>query len=292
MSSFKVQIFGAGALGSLFGALIQEAGYDVHFVARGKQLEALKKSLRVEGLRKMELKVKVSDKAVNADVTFVTVKAYDTENAAKSLAKVNPGVVCSLQNGIGNEEILARYLDNVVGGVTTYGANLKDFGVVVFAGEGVTYIGEFKGEGVEKVEEVLRSSGINVEIVEDVKEKIWEKAVVNSVINPITAIFKVKNGEILKNEFLWEIAEKTAKESENVAKSMGYDIDAVNAVKIVAEKTAENISSMLQDVLRNRRTEIDFINGAIVREGLKKNLDVCYNSFLWKAVKAIEKVRG
>lgn len=240
----------------------------------------------------MELKVDVSDKAVDADVTFVTVKAYDTEEAAKSLAKVDPGVVCSLQNGIGNEEILAEHLDNVVGGVTTYGANLKDFGVVVFAGEGVTYIGEFKGKGIEKVERVLKDSGINVEVVEDIKEKIWEKAVVNSVINPITAIFRVKNGEILRNEFLWEIAKKTAKESEEVAREVGYEINAVEAVKIVAEKTAENISSMLQDVMKGRKTEIDFINGVIVKEGEKRGLDVCYNSFLWRAVKAIEKVRG
>ena len=292
MSSFKVQIFGAGALGSLFGALIQMSGYDVHFVARGKQLEALKGSLKVIGLINAEMKVNVSDKPEKADVTFVTVKAYDTENAAKILSKTDPGVVCSLQNGIGNEEILSKYFSDVVGGVTTYGANLKDFGVVVFAGKGVTYIGEFKGGGVKEVEEVLKNSGINVEVVEDIKKRIWEKAVINSVINPITAIFDVKNGEIIRNEYLWDLAKRTAKESERVAENLGYSFDAIEAVREVAEKTSENVSSMLQDVRRGKRTEIDYINGAIVEEGEKRGLEVCYNRFLWKAVKAIEKVRG
>ncbi len=292
MSSFKVQIFGAGALGSLFGALIQMSGFDVHFVARGKQLDALKRSLKVVGLIEAELNVSVSDKPERADVTFLTVKAYDTESAAKILSKTDPGVVCSLQNGIGNEEILSKYFDDVVGGVTTYGANLKTFGVVVFAGRGVTYIGEFKGKGVEKVEEVLKSSGIDVEVVEDIREKIWEKAVINSVINPITAIFDVKNGEIVRNEYLWSIAEKTAEESKRVAEKVGYFVDAVRVVREVAEKTSENISSMLQDVRRGKRTEIDYINGAIVREGERRRVEVCYNRFLWEAVKAIEKVRG
>ncbi len=292
MSSFKVQIFGAGALGSLFGALIQLSGHEVVFVARGDQLKALRNLLRIEGLMRAELKVKAKAEPEDADVTFVTVKAYDTRNAAEKLSSIDPGVVCSLQNGIGNEEILAEYFDDVVGGVTTYGANVKVPGTVVFAGKGETFIGKFKGGGVSLVEEVLESSGIAVKVVEDIKEKIWEKAVINSVINPITALFDVKNGEIVKNEFLWRLAERTAKESQKVAESVGYRFNAVEVVRSVAERTAENVSSMLQDIRRGRRTEIDYINGAIVREGEKRGVEVCYNRFLWDSVKALERVRG
>lgn len=286
----KIQIMGAGALGSLFGYFIQKAGFDVLFVSRGEQLKALRKGLRISGIENDVIKVKVVSKPENADVTFVAVKAYDTERVSKQLSKVDCGIACSLQNGIGNEEILSKYIENVVGGITTYGANLKEYGHVVFAGEGITHIGEYKGDGVDEVFEVLNNSKINVEIVEDIKEKIWEKTVINSAINPITALFRVENGMIVRNPHLWSIAKRTALESEKVAESIGYFFDAVKVVREVAIKTAKNKSSMLQDVEAGRRTEIDFINGVIVKIGEKKGIDVCYNRFLWKAVKAIESI--
>jgi len=176
----RVQIMGAGALGSLVGSLIQTAGYEVIFVARGKQLLALKKGLRVSGLKEFEISVYCTDKPEDADITFVTVKAYDTESAAKRLAEVDAGVVCSLQNGVGNEEILSEYCKRVLGGVTTYGANLKDYGHVVYAGEGYTYIGEMDGslsKEAEMVVDVLKNSGIRAEVVRDIEFRIWMKAV-------------------------------------------------------------------------------------------------------------------
>jgi len=106
----RIQIFGAGALGSLFSYLIQKAGYNVVCVARGKQLEALRNKLIVKGLVEDEIEVETRERPIDADITFVTVKAYDTEKAAKSLSKVKCGIVCSLQNGVGNEEILLDYM--------------------------------------------------------------------------------------------------------------------------------------------------------------------------------------
>jgi len=292
----KVQIMGAGALGCLFGYFIQKAGYNVVFVARGRQYKALKNKLKVSGLINDEIKVNVKDKPEDADITFVTVKAYDTENVAKLLRKINCGIVCSLQNGIGNEEILQRYLKNVLGGVTTYASNLIEYGHIEFAGEGVTYIGSLDGEITEDVltvVEVLKSSKINAEIVNNIREKIWLKAVINSVINPITALCKVRNGKIIDIPELWKIAEELAKEGENIMKALGFNVkNLIEEVKEVILATRNNKSSMLQDIERGKRTEIDFINGAIVKVAEQLGINVPYNRMMWLLIKGVEKIEN
>jgi len=290
----KVQIMGAGALGCLFGYFIQKAGYNVIFVARGRQYEALKNKLKVSGLINDEIRVNVKDKPEDADITFVTVKAYDTENVAKLLRKVNCGIVCSLQNGIGNEEILQKYLRNVLGGITTYASNLIEYGHIEFAGEGITYIGSLDGEITEDVltvVEVLKSSKMNAEAVNNIREKIWLKAVINSVINPITALCKVRNGKIIEIPELWKIAEELAKEGENVMKALGFNIkNLIEEVKKVILATRNNKSSMLQDIERGKRTEIDFINGAIVKVAEQLGINVPYNKIMWLLIKGVEKI--
>ncbi len=291
----RIQIFGAGALGSLIGYMIQKAGYDVVFIARGKQLEALKRKLVVKGLIDDEVNVDARSKPVDADLTLLTVKAYDTEFAAKTLAKVKCGIVCSLQNGIGNEEILLKYLKNVVGGVTTYGANIVDYGIVEFAGEGQTFVGDFDGYNAEAVAEILNNSKIKTEVVKDIKRRIWLKAVINAAINPITALCNVRNGKVVEVDELWNLAFKLAKEGENVMKAIGFKIEdneVVNAVKDVAIKTRNNKSWMLQDFEKGKRTEIEFINGAIVDAGKKLGLDVSINEVMLKLVRGAEIARG
>ncbi len=291
----RIQIFGAGALGSLIGYMIQKAGYDVVFIARGKQLEALKRKLVVKGLIDDEVNVDARSKPVDADLTLLTVKAYDTEFAAKTLAKVKCGIVCSLQNGIGNEEILLKYLKNVVGGVTTYGANIVDYGIVEFAGEGQTFVGDFDGYNAKAVAEILNNSKIKTEVVKDIKRRIWLKAVINAAINPITALCNVRNGKVVEVDELWNLAFKLAKEGENVMKAIGFKIEdneVVNAVKDVAIKTRNNKSSMLQDFEKGKRTEIEFINGAIVDAGKKLGLDVSINEVMLKLVRGAEIARG
>ncbi len=285
---------GAGALGCLFGYFIQKAGYDVIFVARGEQFKALKRGLRISGIIEDEVDVKVGDKPEDADVTFVTVKAYDTEAAAKKLANVNCGIVCSLQNGIGNEEILAMYLDRVLGGVTTYASNLVEYGHIEFAGEGKTFIGDLSGEITEDVltvVELLKNSKIDAEAVTDIRKRIWLKAVVNSAINPITAVCRVRNGKIVEIPEFWNIAKKIASEGEEVMRMLGFDVENVaEIVRDVAERTRNNRSSMLQDIERGKRTEIDFINGAIVRTAEELGIDVPFNRLMYWLVKGVERL--
>ncbi len=283
---------GAGALGCLYGYLIHKAGYEVVFVARGKQFEALKRGLKVTGLVEDFVRVNAVDKPCDADITFVTVKSYDTEVVAKSLRCVDCGIVVSLQNGIGNEEILSKYLGRVLGGVTTYASNLIDYGWIEFAGVGETFIGSMDGkigEDVLKVVEVLKECGINAEAVEDIVKRKWIKTVINSVINPITAILRVRNGTIMEIEELWELALAVLREGEEVLRAMGIDVELEGVLRDVVTKTAKNKSSMLQDMERGKRTEIEFINGAIVRKAEELGIDTPYNRALLLLVKSLEK---
>lgn len=281
-----IQIMGAGALGSLIGGLLQMSGKEVVFVARGKQLDAIRKKLLITGLIDAELNVKVSEKPIDADITFFTVKAYDTESASIALSNVNPGIVCTLQNGIGVEEIIKKYVEKVVRGVTSYGANLVDYGKVFYAGEGVIYLPNQRE--AEIVAKVLKEAAFNVEIVDNIEFRVWAKAVVNSVINPLTAICRVRNGYIVENENIWQVAERVANEGERLMGKLGYEFNAIEEVKRVAMMTAKNKSSMLQDVLRGKRTEVDFINGAIVKKCKELGIECIYNELLWKIVKGIE----
>ena len=283
----KIEIFGAGALGSLIGAFLVKAGFDVVFVARGKQLEALKRKLIISGIIEEEFDVYATDKPEDVDLVFLTVKAYDTEAAAKILKETDFKAICSLQNGVGNEEILMKYFENVVGGVVTYGANLIEYGHVMFAGEGEIHLGDFRGNYAGKFCEVLRRADLNVHVVDDIQKRIWVKAAVNAVINPITAICRVKNGKILEKD-LWDIAEKIAKECEKVLKAKGFHVDVIKLVREVASKTAENRSSMLQDIEKGKRTEIDFINGAFVKEAEKMGIKATYNEIMTKLVRGME----
>lgn len=281
-----IQIMGAGALGSLLGALIQLSGYDVVFVARGKQLEALKRKLVVSGLIKAELKVKAVEKPRNAELTLFTVKAYETDEAGKALSKVDPGIVLTVQNGIGIESIVKRYVERVIRGVTSYGANLMDFGHVVYAGEGSIYLPNTDlGREAFKI---LKDSKLNLEIVNDIEFRIWAKAVVNSAINPLTAICRVRNGRIVENGYLWSLASQIAKEGEELMRELGYEIDAISEVRRVALLTAKNRSSMLQDLEKGEKTEIDYINRVIIEKCKDLGLNCPVNEFVYKIVKGIE----
>ncbi len=283
-----IQIMGAGALGCLIGYLIQKSGYNVVFVARGKQYLALSKKLKISGLANDEIRVKVYQKPRNADITFLTVKAYDTEIAAKSLSKIDCGIVCSLQNGLNIEEILKKYLNKFLRGVTTYASYLINWGHIYYAAEGEIVIGN-KSNYVDVVFDVLRSCKINVKLTDDINKKIWEKAVVNAVINPITALCRVKNGEILKSKDLWELARDLINECKTVAKAYGYELKNIEStVKSVIIKTSENKSSMLQDIERGKRTEIDYINGMFSKMAKVRNLHTPINYTLTKLIKAIE----
>jgi len=294
----KIYILGAGSIGSLFGALLSKIGENVTLIGREEHVKAINNSgLRVVGVEEFT----VYPKAVTEippeppDLIILATKSYSTAYAlecAKGSIGKNTWIL-SIQNGLGNEDEVLKYTKNVLGGITTNGAALERWGVVRWAGKGITIIGNYplgKGEFAERVAALFRKAGLEAKVSENIVGWKWAKAIVNSAINPIGAIMGVKNGYILENEYLLALATEVVKEGCQVATQKGieFEVHPMDLLLETLERTRENYNSMLQDIKRGKRTEIDFINGKIIEYGKDVGLKTPLNFALWSLVKAKE----
>jgi 2-dehydropantoate 2-reductase len=300
MKNDSILILGTGALATLFAARLAAEGSDVIMLGSWPEgLRALKdKGIRVDGIDRV-FQVRVTANPADCkdiSLALVLVKSWQTQQAAQQLALclADDGLALTLQNGLGNNTILAQNLgaSRVAQGVTTLGAYLLAPGFVRPGGEGVVSL-EIHPR-LNSLEKILIRSGFDVNVVENVLSLVWGKLVVNSAINPLTAILQVRNGKLLENPYLRGLMRDLAVETAEVAKNIGVALpfsDPNLAVIEVAEKTAENLSSMLQDVLRCAPTEIDAINGAIIKIAQESNTNVPVNHTIYSLMKAII-VRG
>ncbi len=297
----NILIIGTGALASLFAARLTQAGHDVTMLGTWKEgLDALRK----DGVRlvdskgnEQQFKVHATDDpraCLGSKHAIVLVKAWQTERAAQQLAEclADDGLALTLQNGLGNYETLTQSLslNRVALGSTTTGATLLGAGSVRAGGEGIIAIR--RNQALGPIETALKSAKFNVHIVDDAQSLIWGKLVVNAAINPLTALLKVTNGELLERPSARVLLGALATEAANVANAENIDLpfdDPVTAVEEVARKTAANHSSMLQDVLRGAPTEIDAICGAIVRTAEKHHIGAPANWTCWQLVQALTK---
>ncbi|MFB6174338.1 MAG: ketopantoate reductase family protein [Halobacteriales archaeon] len=291
----EVVVVGAGSLGSLLGGLLARE-HAVTLVGRDPHVSAVRREgLRVTGAREFAVspaaRTDLGD--ATADIALVTVKAFDTEGAAATLADADVGAVCSLQNGLGNEERLAAHLDPpILAGVTTFGARLEGPGVVECTGVGDVTVGPHADaplEAAERAGAAFRAAGTEATVVGDPRPALWEKLAVNAGINPVTALARIENGALADGPAA-ELAERAAREVAAVARAEGIDLDgadAVGALRAVVERTAANTSSMRQDVEAGRPTEIDALNGAVA-ERAPEGVDTPVNATLAALVRARE----
>jgi 2-dehydropantoate 2-reductase len=295
----ELLIVGSGALATLFAARLSAAGVDVMMLGSwGEGLAALRKNgAYIEGSESQT--VRATDNPADcrgAKLALVLVKSWQTEHSASQLADclANDGLVVTLQNGLGNDTILFNFLglQRVARGVTTIGATLVAPGVVRSGGEGVITLEAHSR--LAKLEEMLGLAQFKVGVVADVEPVVWGKLIVNAAINPLTAILQVKNGELLTSPrarvLMGQLAQEAAQVAAACAVVLPY-LDPVQAVEEVARRTAGNISSMLQDVLRGTPTEVDAINGTVIRRGEQAGVPVPVNRTIWSLVKALS-VRG
>ena len=291
----RVQVFGAGSLGTLIGALLADAGTDVHLVGRPRVVRAFEDGVRVTGTEEFVAYPSFSAEPREADVTLVTVKSYDTDAAAETLASTvgEEDTVVSLQNGMGNEGTLDAALDaTVFGGTATYGANLlTEDGVVEYAGEGRVLVGDYRGGASVEARRVADAlDGLRVEPTDEIDVRLWEKLAVNAAINPVTALTGTRNGEAA--ERAGDVMRSAAREVERVAAERGVEVeDAPCRAVEVAEATADNVSSTLQDVRAGRRTEIDALNGYVVDAAEGTDVDVPINRTLAALVRALDRTK-
>lgn len=301
----KITIVGPGAVGSLFGAFLLRSKEDIHFLDHNQErTQRLKKDgIKIEGQSgsrhydNIDIATNPKDIGIS-DLVIVCTKSYDTEDAikhAKPLIGDNTQVL-TLQNGVGNVQILEDVVgeDKVIGGVTNQGANVTAWGRVVHAGRGDTVIGRSDKKtlgGIRDVAKIFNKAGFQTKISKDINSIIWSKLIINVGINALTAITRLNNGRLLEFDGTKQIMKKAVSEAVKVAKrkrvKLIYD-DPIQKVELVCKATAKNVSSMLQDVLRRRKTEIDFINGAIVRQGANYNIPTPANEYLTNLIKTIE----
>lgn len=300
----KIVLVGPGAMGCLFAAFLTKSQQEIWLLDKNKERaeKINQRGIIIEGIsgnRQAQVKVVVDAKEIGqADLIIVAVKSYDTKQA---ISQVRPFLgentkVLTLQNGVGNIEIISEVVGNekVIGGVTSQGATLLDVGHIKHAGRGETVIGRIGGKipvEMRSIRELFNQAGLETRISRDIKGLLWSKLIINAGINALTAITRLNNGRLIEFEGTRRILRQAVTEAIRIAKrkriKLIYD-DPLAKVEAVCEATGPNVSSMLQDVLRKKRTEIDFINGVIVRQGQELGIPVPVNSLLVDLVKTIE----
>jgi len=303
----KIAIIGAGAMGCLYGGkLSQSKENQVYLLDIWKEhidainMQGLIMEEAEESFVYQNLKASVQASEVGkADLVIVFVKSTLTRQAVQGAKEVfgEDTLVLTLQNGLGNIDLIGEEvgLSNVIGGTTAHGAYMKGPGEICHAGFGKTIIGELNGTTTERIQEIARvfqSVGLETEISINILGLIWDKLIVNVGINSLTAITGLYNGELLDHPELLCIMKSAIDEAVAVANSKNIELssqDPYAHTLEICKNTATNKSSMLQDIMNKRRTEIDMINGGILREGEKEGIATPVNRVLTDLIKYWEK---
>ncbi len=299
---------GAGALGSVFGGFLSKE-HEVTLIGRQAHIKAVKeKGLRVSGIWGdhlfSSLKGCTSPREVEEgqDFVFITTKSYDTRKAAEEVQELlkEDSRVISMQNGIGNEETIAEVVggERTLGGMAIFGATLVEPGhakVTVYASE--CLVGPLVGDlgQAEVLAEAITAAGIPTLVSDDILRDKWMKAFYNIALNPLSAILGVPYGVLGEHRETRDIMYSLLKESFQVAaaEGIGLKFDLEGYFKYLLEKqippTAGHRSSMLQDIERGKRTEIDYMNGRIIDLAQKHGIETPVNRTITSIIKVLEK---
>jgi 2-dehydropantoate 2-reductase len=292
----KVVVIGAGAVGSLFGARLARAGHSVVLIGRTEHVAAIRAhGLRVQGPTEEVYRLTAyTDLPAGepVDVVLLTVKTFNLARTAALLGRTVPRPVPTLlpQNGLGVEALARPALaragwpapeDWTVRAVHSVPATLVAAGVVREAGSGEILFPDPAETGaaaprVRLFEELLQGAGFLVRTVKNFDREVWRKALVNAAINPVTAVRGVPNGQLLEGPARRE-ALTLLREGLLAARAAGFEFseeETTRDFERIARATAENRSSMLQDLERDRPTEIDAISGEILRVAASHGLDL------------------
>jgi len=303
----RICILGAGALGSTFGAWLSEAGHDTWLLNRpNAHLEAIgRDGLEVEtpdGSRRVQVRAAVAAEAVGVvDLVVVLVKSFATAAAmTQALALVGPHtLVLSLQNGLGHEELLAGIVgrDRVIAGKTYVGGVLLGPGRIRSGVVGKqTLIGELDGQvtpRVQAVAEAFAGAGLATTVSANIRGTLWDKLQVNVATGALTGITQLTYGQLYSEPLLRDIALQAVAEAIAVARAAGVELglqEPEAAWQLAREGLAPSFkTSMLQSLQKGSITEIDFINGAVVRLGQQYRVPTPVNATLVACIKGIER---
>lgn len=301
----KIAVIGAGAMGTLFGGKLAMAGNDVTMVdVVPVVLETINKDgIELEdeaGMHRIPVAAKKAEEMTEeVDLAILFTKTLYSRSALESAAKTFVGkntYILTLQNGLGNIELINEFvdMDKILVGVTNYASDVKGPGKISSKGAGYVRIYTANLEDTKVVHEVyeaLVQAGFRAEITKDVYVAIWEKAGFNAAINSTTAICHVPCGGVGAVEEGRLLAARIATETAKVANAHGVKVTAESIIKslentYVAHK--EHFTSMAQDVLKKRKTEVSFINGGIVKKAKEKGIEVPYTEAVYDLLRIIE----
>ena len=306
----KIVIVGAGAIGRFFGGMMGRGGHEVVFVEKDPEVVKVVNEI---GIQFMELGDAKSDvyptvqagatteggSIDSCDLSILAVKGYTTAAATRSISHLvnSRAPILTIQTGLGNIETMAEIVDkeNILGGVTFHGATSLHGSKVRHAGLGKTLIGELHGgrtERVELVKEAFDESGIQTTISANIVGQIWAKGLVYSAINPLTAILRLKNGQLVEKMESIALAKRLIDEGKLVAQAYAVQLpqdDLYDLLLEVCRNTAENLSPMLQDILNSRTTEIEALNGAIFYMGKHKGIAAPIHQTMTDMIRLLEK---
>ena len=300
----QIVMMGPGAMGSLFGGLLTRVVEELWLVGYLKdQIDTIcSVGLTFEEKGKTQIIPMNATPDVTsvgkADLVIFFVKTYDTEKAVSDalVLEKEDTIFLTLQNGLGNEEVICKKVDQnkVMLGVTGHGATLLKPGHIRHAGWGKTFIGELDHRITDRANRIARmfcDAEIETEVSSNIHNRVWEKLLVNVGINALTALTGFKNGQLLDYPETARLMEKLVFEGAEVARRKGIHLEEnpIEKVRNAIKATRENRSSMGQDFDHRRKTEIDTINGAVVKEAQPLGIPVPFNQAVTDLVKAIEK---
>ena len=300
----RIAVVGAGALGSVVGSLLHESGLDPVLIERDPEEVRLvrEQGLWLEGVSgDRSIKPRIVAEASEAgsiDLALVLVKSYDTAAAIPTLKLIlsSDGLILTLQNGIGNYETLNEAAPGqVLLGTTTMGAMTLGPGRFRHTGFGQTHFGESDGsirDRTRAVGAVLeKMNGGPVHVVDNAVGCVWSKLIINAAINAPATLLRVRNGDLPASRGGKELIHEIVEECLTIVRAKGLSLifdDPEATVITVCEGTSGNVNSMFQDIRAGRRTEIDFINGAIAREAEHLGILAPVNRTLSLLIKALE----
>ena len=294
MNFKKIFVLGAGAIGSYYGALLSRKN-DVTLIGKADHVEAVNNNgLEISGDMQKRFYIKANtniEKVPSNTLILLTTKIYDSEKAIKKIKHLlkNDTVILILQNGLGNKETVIKILgkqQNVLRGLVTIGSEFLKPGKITFR-DGETILEQT--EISKKIAKFFNKCGLKTRVSEEFKKESWNKFIVNCVINPLTAILKVRDNEILINE-LKKIRYGIVNECLKIRFVRGRIPVETNLERHIDKKVLQytNYSSMYQDLVKGKKTEIDSLNGKLIDIGIKNGIRMPFNETLVSLVKSLE----
>jgi len=287
----NITIIGAGALGNMLATKLSRNN-QVKLIVKKKHTDLIKNQeilfRDIEG-NIIKSKIKIGTEIENCDLMILCVKSYDAQILIQKLSNLDtPLLLC--QNGLKTMNYAINNIDKkrLSYLVTGNGISKIKTGISEHKGLGFTYLGNLsksKSNLLQNISKNLKEEDMDCKIVENIEEFVWLKTVINSAINPIATLAEVKNGK-LKNPELNNEVKKLCEESSKIASSNGIKLPLDPWIEInkIIEKTADNKCSMLQDLENNQQTEIDAINGELIRIGKKLSINTMYNQQIFSEI--------